>query len=189
VIAEAEDVFYLTGPELMATTPGRSLADVVSERMARRSELEQLELPGAWRGRPATKQRSTDAGERAVGVRLHGIGTSPGVVEGPVRVLSDPTFAEVEPGEILVAPLTDPAWAPVMFVSAALVVDIGGLFSHASVVARELGIPCVMGAEKGTQRLRTGDVCRVDGDAGTVEILRLVDDAGAVSVARRQRDE
>jgi pyruvate,water dikinase len=59
-----------------------------------------------------------------------------------------------------------------MFVSSALVVDIGGLLSHAAVVARELGIPCVMGVGDGTTRIRTGDLLRVDGTAGTVEVLR-----------------
>jgi pyruvate,water dikinase len=68
-----------------------------------------------------------------------------------------------------------------MFTSVALVVDIGGLLSHAAVVARELGIPCVMGTGDGTSRLRTGDVCRVDGHAGTVEVLQRVQDAPASS--------
>jgi pyruvate,water dikinase len=78
----------------------------------------------------------------------------------------------VEPDEILVAPTTDPSWSSVMFISAALVVDIGGALSHAAVVARELGIPCVVATGNGTRVLATGDRVRVDGTAGTVEILR-----------------
>jgi pyruvate, water dikinase len=70
-----------------------------------------------------------------------------------------------------VAHTTDPAWAPVMFLAGGLVVDIGGQLSHAAVVARELGIPCVMNTLHGTRALKTGDRCRVDGAAGTVEIL------------------
>ena len=86
-------------------------------------------------------------------------------------VVTDPASAEVEPGDILVAHTTDPSWASIMFLCQALVVDIGGLLSHAAVVARELGIPCVMGTQQGTRTLRTGDRCRVDGSAGTVEVL------------------
>ena len=77
----------------------------------------------------------------------------------------------MEPGDILVAHTTDPGLGAVMFLASALVVDIGGLLSHAAVVARESGIPCVMNTGNGTRVLRTGDRCRVDGAAGTVEIL------------------
>jgi phosphoenolpyruvate synthase/pyruvate phosphate dikinase len=73
--------------------------------------------------------------------------------------------------EILVAPTTDPSWSSIMFVSSALVVDIGSALSHAAVVARELGLPCVVNTREGTRLLRTGDRVRVDGTAGTVEIL------------------
>lgn len=90
---------------------------------------------------------------------LDGIGAGSGVVEGPVRVVHDPAVVEVEPGEILVAPTTDPSWASIMFVSAALVVDIGSVLSHAAVVARELGLPCVVNTRTGTRMLRDGDWC------------------------------
>jgi phosphoenolpyruvate synthase/pyruvate phosphate dikinase len=102
---------------------------------------------------------------------IAGIGASSSTVEGTVRVVSDPTFAEVEPGEILVSHTTDPSWASIMFVSAGLVVDIGGMISHAAVVARELGIPCVVNTRTGTGVLRDGDRVRVNGGDGTVELL------------------
>jgi pyruvate,water dikinase len=86
-------------------------------------------------------------------------------------VVTDPSFTDVEPDEILVAPTTDPSWSSIMFISSALVVDIGGALSHAAVVAREFGIPCVVGTYDGTRVLRTGDRVRVDGTAGTVEII------------------
>jgi phosphoenolpyruvate synthase/pyruvate phosphate dikinase len=104
-------------------------------------------------------------------VTLTGTGASPGAVEGRAVVVTDPARADVEPGDILVAYTTDPSWASIMFLAKALVVDIGGVLSHAAVVARELGIPCVMGTQQGTRVLRTGDLCRVDGTAGTVRIL------------------
>jgi len=77
----------------------------------------------------------------------------------------------MEPGDILVAHTTDSSWASVMFLAGALVVDIGGQISHAAVIARELGVPCVMNTGVGTRTLRTGDRVRVDGSAGTVELL------------------
>jgi pyruvate,water dikinase len=94
-----------------------------------------------------------------------------GVVEGRARVLLTPDFDEVEPDEILVATFTDPSWSSIMFLSAALVVDIGGALSHTAVVARELEIPCVVNTKSGTKVIRTGDRIRVDGAGGTVEIL------------------
>jgi pyruvate,water dikinase len=104
-----------------------------------------------------------------------GLGVSGGVVEGMVRVLLDPEFDDVEPDEVLVAPTTDPSWASVLFLCQALVVDIGGHLSHAAIVARELGIPCVVDTRDGTRRLRTGDLVRVDGTAGRVEIVKPTD--------------
>jgi pyruvate,water dikinase len=93
------------------------------------------------------------------------------VAEGTVRVLDSTTFADVRPGDVLVCETTDPSWASVLFLSGALVVDVGGLLSHAAVVARELGVPCVVGTGDGTTALRTGDRVRVDGTTGSVEIL------------------
>jgi pyruvate,water dikinase len=86
-------------------------------------------------------------------------------------VVLDPSFADVEPGEILVSATTDPSWASIMFLSSALIVDIGGSLSHAAVVARELGIPCVVNTRRGSTLLHTDDLVRVNGGAGTVEIL------------------
>jgi pyruvate,water dikinase len=93
------------------------------------------------------------------------------VVEGRIRVILDPADTEMDSGDVLVARTTDPSWASVMFLASALVVDIGGPLSHAAVVAREMGVPCVMGTGDGTVRLRTGDRVRVDGAKGTVDVL------------------
>ncbi len=89
-----------------------------------------------------------------------------------MRVVHDPAVVEIEPGEILVASTTDPSWASIMFVSSALVVDIGSVLSHAAVVARELGLPCVVNTGNGTRVLRDGDLVRVDGSAGTVQLIK-----------------
>ena len=77
----------------------------------------------------------------------------------------------LEPGEVLVAPITDAAWTPLFLVAGAVVVDVGALNSHAVVVSRELGIPCVLSVEDGTARLRDGMVLAVDGTAGTVTVV------------------
>lgn len=170
VLEAPQDVFFLTVEEAARADLGTPLTDLIDERRTTRVEHERVNLPARWRGRPEPYPIAASDEDRRDLV-LHGAGASAGVVEGRVRVLLDPDFEDVEEGEILVAPFTDPGWASVMFVSSGLVVDIGGLQSHAAVVARELGVPCVMGTADGTRRLRTGDLCRVDGRAGTVEVL------------------
>ncbi|MGX9225229.1 PEP-utilizing enzyme [Streptomyces albus] len=105
------------------------------------------------------------------------------MTEGVVRVVHDAAFTEVEPGDILVCATTDPSWASVLFLSGALVVDVGGPLSHAAVVAREIGVPCVVGTGDGTRALATGDRVRVDGGAGTVEVL----DRAAVLTAQEPK--
>lgn len=170
-VDDPEDVFFLVEAELLGEVGDASLRPAVAERRALRESYQQLTLPKAWRGRPEVIAEGVpDEVDRGT-IRLAGVGASPGVVEGPVRVVTDPTFADVEPGEVLVAPLTDPGWAPIMYCAEALVVDVGGMLSHAAVVARELGLPCVMGTDVGTSLLRTGDLVRVDGNAGTVEVV------------------
>jgi phosphohistidine swiveling domain-containing protein len=165
-----DDVFFLTVDEIRHGLP----ADVKALIDARRERWEHyrtLDLPPSWQGEPTPVKRETEPAERANDVVLQGTGSSPGVVEGTVRVVTDPAEAEVEVGDILVARTTDPSWASIMFLCSGLVVDIGGLLSHAAVVARELGVPCVMGTEVGTAVLRSGDRCRVDGNTGVVEVL------------------
>lgn len=169
LLDEVDDVMYLTADELAGTIPAEA-RDLIAERRAEQARYRSYEVPIAFWGEPLPRLRSTSVDTVAVD-HLTGIGVSAGVAEGTVRVVTDPSFAEVEPGEILVSATTDPSWASIMFVSAALVVDIGGALSHAAVVARELGIPCVVNTGDGTRALRTGDRVRVDGRAGTVAIL------------------
>jgi len=128
-----------------------------------------MALPLYWRGMP--EPLALDGASLAVGDLVSGIAASSGVVQGVARVVTDPSFGDVEPGEILVAQSTDPSWASIMYVSAGLVVDVGSMISHAAVVARELGLPCVVNVGTGTTAFQDGDVIRVDGDKGTVELL------------------
>jgi pyruvate,water dikinase len=161
------DAFYLTTGELLGPLPANAEI-LISRRRQRRREYEALMIPNMWRGVPAPSiAHQSHDGATTIG----GIGVSAGITEGFVRVVTDPGFTEVEPGEILVTPTTDPSWASIMFISSALVVDIGGPLSHAAVVARELGIPCVVNTRHGSRVLHTGDFVRVDGNDGTVEVL------------------
>lgn len=103
---------------------------------------------------------------------LKGMAASPGVVEGRARVIrSADQLSEIQPGEILVAPVTAPSWAPVFGKIAATVTDIGGMMSHASIVCREYGLPAVTGTGNASSTIRTGQRLRVDGGAGTVTLL------------------
>ena len=108
---------------------------------------------------------------------LVGSPVSSGQVEGRVHVVLDPFGAQLLPGEILVCPGTDPAWTPLFLSAGGLVMEVGGLMTHGSVVAREYGIPAVVGVGQATLRLQTGMRVRVDGSAGTVTILEAAETA------------
>ena len=103
---------------------------------------------------------------------VQGMGGSAGVATGRARIIHDPTKPDaLEPGDILVAPITDPSWTPLFVPASAVVVDVGATMSHAVIVSRELGIPCVVSATGATSRIPDGAQIRVNGDTGTVTIL------------------
>ena len=103
---------------------------------------------------------------------LVGNAGSSGVARGRARIVMDPADAlNLEPGDVLVAPLTDPAWTPLFLPAAAVVVNVGALMSHAIIVSRELGIPCVVAVEGATEKIPEGAMVEVDGTAGTVTLL------------------
>ncbi len=102
---------------------------------------------------------------------LMGSPVSPGVVEGRVRVVLSPATAGLEKGEILVCPGTDPAWTPLFLTAGGLVTEVGGLMTHGAVVAREYGLPAVVGVHAATERLVTGQRIRLDGSTGHITLL------------------
>jgi pyruvate,water dikinase len=103
---------------------------------------------------------------------LKGMSASPGMVEGTARVIFSPDqISEIQDGEILVAPLTAPSWAPIFGKISATVTDTGGMMSHAAIVCREYGLPAVTGTSSATTTIKTGDRIRVDGSTGTVTLL------------------
>jgi pyruvate,water dikinase len=130
--------------------------------------------PFQWAADPARRSDLFDAlgGSMAAGDAITVFPGAAGVVEGRARVLG--TFEEgdqLQPGEILVTTLTNVGWTPLFPRAAAVVTDVGAPLSHAAIVARELGIPAVVGCGNATMRLRTGDRVRVDGGKGLVEII------------------
>jgi pyruvate, water dikinase len=104
---------------------------------------------------------------------VKGMAAAPGVVEGIARVLRSPDqLSELKKGEILVTPVTAPSWAPVFGKIGGAVTDIGGMMSHAAIVCREYGLPAVTGTGNASSKIKTGQRLRVDGNTGTVTILK-----------------
>jgi pyruvate,water dikinase len=167
VLADSTDVLMLHRDEIAG---GRVDRAVIEFRRERFEAHRGVEVPSYWQGDPPAESAAARA-PVAVGDTLSGLGVSPGVVEGTVRVVTDPAEAELESGDILVAHTTDPSWASVMFLADGLIIDIGGQLSHAAVVAREMGIPCVVAVDHASATLRSGGRVRIDGRAGTVQLL------------------
>jgi pyruvate,water dikinase len=122
--------------------------------------------PSTWRERKVEDLPSVTPGEV-----FAGIGACPGSATGTARVIHDPADGgELEPGDVLVAPATDPMWTPLFVSAAAVVVDVGAPLSHAAIVSRELGIPCVVSAPHASRRIPNGATITVDGTTGTVTV-------------------
>jgi phosphohistidine swiveling domain-containing protein len=183
---DPEDVMYLRYNELRLLMADRSAFDArgtVGERRDAREAAYELRPP-SWVG-TATKTaldfpynalwgfpEKFYAGEPATAGEVRGLAASPGVVEGPARyVASLDEFDKVQDGEILVCRMTNPAWVVLFTKISGLVTDAGGAVSHPAVVAREFGIPAVVGTTNGGERIKTGDRVRVNGSTGVVEIL------------------
>ena len=169
-LERVEDVELLTIDEIMAGSFDRA---VLERRRARRTELLAVDLPDNFVGVPdcwATEDVALTA-TQAGGVVV-GVAASAGQHKGTARVVRDPMdYERVEDGDVLVCELTDPGWAPLLAIVGAAVIDIGGPLSHGAIVARELGIPCVIGTTDGSLRIPDGAQVEVDGSAGTVTML------------------
>jgi pyruvate,water dikinase len=168
-----DDAFYLTIPECQALVAGTlpDVAEIVEARRGYRKHHRNVALPVFFHGMP--EPIPVAAAELHDGpVELTGAASGGGRVEGRARVLLDVNDAmELDDGDILVCRFTDPSWALLMSLAEALVIDMGGSASHGAVVARELGIPYVIGTERGTQLIRDGDRIVVDGQENLVRVL------------------
>lgn len=168
VIGTPDDVFHLEYDELDRITEDRH--ELVTQRREVYLERRDYRLPQAWEGMPTPRKVGGD-GSRVQDGALSGVAASGGVAEGRARVIRDPGNAELDDGDILVCETTDPSWVSLFLVAGGLVTDFGGMLSHGPIVAREIGIPCVCGTEDGSTRIVDGQRIRVDGNAGTVEVL------------------
>jgi pyruvate,water dikinase len=178
-----DDIFFLDVSELEPVATGSASFDWRERIASRRREYEKnlkLHPPRVVNGRydpdaPSWPVTNADA------KFLTGIPVSPGIVTGPARViLRTDDHEQVLPGEILIAPFTDPAWSPYFITAAGLVVEQGGILSHGSIVAREYGLPAVTNVASATRVIHTGDLVQVDGNRGCVSVLkRLAEDPAA----------
>ncbi len=177
-IEKADDVFFLTHAELTVADGARDLRTAVAERRSRwdaqRRLVPPLEIgapPAIARGAISGMVESARAASRQPDGAIVGHPASPGRASGPVRIVSGPEqFDAFERGDVLVARTTAPAWTPLFSRAAAVVTDGGSLAAHASLVAREFGIPAVVATGDATRRLRDGQIVTVDGSAGWVEV-------------------
>lgn len=188
VISQAADVFWLREQELRTAVEfGLAGEGTITgaERPARADAIEERKM--LWRGQakatapqllPESRWMERTFGgmmparsQQQQGDVIKGVGASSGRVTAPARVLNGPRdFAQMTPGDVLVARITTPAWTSLFAMASAVVTDVGGPLSHSSIVAREYGIPAVLGTGVATQRIASGQRIRVDGDAGTVTI-------------------
>lgn len=174
-----DDIFYLRLDELARCVAARRILPeareavqqrrAVAEREARRRRLPRLLLSDGTTFYEAPPEAPIEVADDARVLR--GDPVSPGVVEGTVRVVFAPHEAHLQPGEILVCRGTDPAWTPLFLVAGGLVMEVGGVMTHGAVVAREYGIPAVVGVHRATERLHTGQRVRVEGTTGVVVVL------------------
>ena len=171
VLRDREDVFFLTFPEFRDVVRTNVVDyDVIHERKELFLAHRRLTPPRVF----------TSDGEIVTGAyrrndvppgALVGLPVSAGTIEGRARVVFDPAKADFEPGDILVTPYTDPSWTPLFVAIDGLVTEVGGLMTHGAVIAREYGLPAIVGVEHATERIRDGQRIRVHGTEGYVEIL------------------
>jgi rifampicin phosphotransferase len=171
VLDQPGDVFYLTLEELeIALTTGQVNRQKIADLKEKYIEYEKLKPPRVLTSEGEAIFGSYAPRELPEGA-LEGIPVSAGVVEGRARVITKLEEANLEKGDILVAPFTDPGWTPLFISTSGLVTEIGGLMTHGAVVAREYGIPAVVGVDDATHRIHDGQIIRVNGTQGFVEIL------------------
>ena len=191
VLNAPRDVFCLTVEELLGAVEGAAVTGDLRALV----RLRQAEWDAQVK-RPEPPERFSARGAHVVGVASlsaqaqapgetgevrKGLACCKGVVTAKVRVIDDPRVEALAPGEILVARHTDPGWIAVFANAAGVIAERGSLLSHSAIVAREMGVPCVVSLKGVTQWLRTGDVVRLDGGAGTVERIGGADKAGTAA--------
>ena len=179
VLSTPRDVFLLRDAELDSFIDNpEQMADLIQKRSEGFASLSLLQDPFIVNG---VVPPLSDWGERGIpsqpadaGEELAGVPGSPGIVTGKARVITDPSDPQgLEPGEILVAPITDPSWTPLFIPAAGVVVEVGAPLSHSVIVSREFGIPCVTGVFEAVSKIPNGAIISINGVTGTVTIAEL----------------
>jgi pyruvate,water dikinase len=180
VLDDPRDVFYLEIEEVLGFVDGTAvctdLRALTALRKAEFKRYDQIEPPAdrfetrgmVYQGNSFRDTRPSPRAERADGIQRHGLGCCPGVVRGPVRVVTDPRRAALRMGDILVAERTDPGWIMLFPCAAGLLVERGSLLSHSAIVAREMGIPAIVSVDGVTRWLSDGDWVELNGGTGVV---------------------
>lgn len=167
VFGSADDAFYLLVDELDALPP--NVSELVARRRAEQRRLVGIVPPTVFNGTWEPTTTSTPA--LAGGDMLRGVGVCGGRVRGRVRIVRPETIDDLQAGEVLVAEVTDVGYTAAFCYAAAVVTELGGPMSHAAVVAREFGFPCVVDVQDATRALRTGALVEVDGATGEIRVL------------------
>jgi pyruvate,water dikinase len=173
VFERTEDIFFLQLSELESLYRKESRdwkAIIADHRTAYEREQRRRQVPRVLVSDGRTFYEGIGADTDTADV-ITGSPVSAGVVEGIVHVVLDPRSTQLAPGEILVCPGTDPAWTPLFMAAGGLVMEVGGMMTHGSVVAREYGIPAVVGVHQATTRLKNGQQIRLNGTTGKIQIL------------------
>jgi phosphohistidine swiveling domain-containing protein len=169
-----DDVFWLHLGELSAWAESNRIlwsAAVLKEREQQWVAWSLLRPPPLLIGNHGVEEARSFSSSATLGTVLRGTPASSGQAVGIARVMTDPRNADLRKGEILVTRYTDPAWTPLFFTAAALITEVGGVLSHGAVVAREIGLPAIVGVAEATSRIRSGQRVRVNATEGTVELL------------------
>lgn len=161
-----DDIYFLRFDELRLAFTHDFRPEIAERRATHTREARRTSIPRVL----VADGRALHEGLGADG-DLVGAGVSPGVAEGRARIVFDPRHARLDPGDILVCPGTDPAWTPLFLTAGGLITEVGGMMTHGSVVARECGIPAVVGVDAATTRLTDGQRVRIDGTSGAIQLL------------------
>jgi pyruvate,water dikinase len=187
-VSAPDDIFYLLTDELKNAIEARKDGKPVPEYVqltAERRELREARkclhppgtVPSEASENPGVKFKETQAVNDPSSPILRGVPVSPGTVTSPASLIKSPAeFDQMQPDSILVCPMTNPAWTPLFAHATGLVTNMGGILGHGSIVAREYGIPAVVGTGTITRRVKSGQEIKVDGDAGIVTILDEAED-------------
>ncbi|HEU5080338.1 MAG TPA: rifamycin-inactivating phosphotransferase [Opitutaceae bacterium] len=171
ILQKKEDIFYLSFEEFREVVCTEKLDQrLIRQREETYQSYRSLTPPRVLTSEGEAMNGSYRRSDLPAGA-LVGLGVSAGTIEGRARVVLDMAEANLEPGEILVTTYTDPSWTPLFVAASALVTEVGGLMTHGAVIAREYGLPAVVGVEGATRRIKGGDRLRVHGTEGYVEIL------------------